>query len=307
MNLPMPNDKQQAALKQGLVIAYFGNSVAVEADDGQVFQCHLRRNQELPVVGDQVMWQRGDSETGTIEEIVKRRSLLSRADERGKLKAIAANIDAILVVMAPPPIFSEFLIDLYLVAAELLNIPATLVLNKIDLLNESNKDDALNPLTAYRQIPYPVILSSIYTQDGLVALGGHMKDKTVVLVGPSGVGKSSIIAAFCGTESIRVGDVSNRGSGKHTTTATRLYHLPQGGNVIDSPGVREFKLWAITKKEAVTGFKEFEPFLGHCKFRDCAHMAEPGCAVHQAVDDGKISPLRYANYQALMKKTATKK
>src|SRR5580704_10349941 len=150
-------DKQD--LSSGLVISYFGSSVAVEVDDGQVFQCHLRRNQELPVVGDRVNFQADANQTGTIVSILPRRSLLSRGDGHGKSKPIAANLDAMLIVMSPPPIFSEYLVDRYLIAAELLEIHPILVLNKIDLLTEESKTQAMQRLQAYQNIPYSVVLS----------------------------------------------------------------------------------------------------------------------------------------------------
>jgi ribosome biogenesis GTPase len=295
-----PTEQHNTSNQNGLVISYFGNSVAVETENGQVFQCHLRRNQELPVVGDQVLWELGTGEMGVILSIGPRRSLFSRSDGHGKIKSIAANIDAIVIVMSPPPIFSEYLVDRYLVAAELLQIHPVLVLNKMDLLIDSTRAAVLSRLWAYRQIPYPVVLSSTIAQDGLHDLGLQLKDKAAVLVGPSGVGKSSIIAGLCHGEAIRVGEVSPQGAGKHTTTATRLYHLRQGGSLIDSPGVREFNLWPVSQKEALRGFKEFQCFLQDCKFRDCLHLVEPGCAVQSAVASGKISPQRFTNYKALM-------
>ncbi len=290
--------------QNGLVISYFGNSVAVEAEDGQVFQCHLRRNQELPVVGDRVRWQMGKGDTGTIMGIEARRSLLSRGHGHGKMQPIAANIDAIVIVMSPPPIFSEYLVDRYLVAAELLKIHPILVLNKMDLLTDTTQAQALHRLEPYRQIPYPVVLSSIITRDGLHDLSVLLKNITAVLVGPSGVGKSSIIAALGQDEAIRVANVSVKGTGKHTTTATRLYHLPQGGHLIDSPGVREFNLWQVSQKEVLQGFKEFHYFLNSCKFRDCLHLVEPGCAVQAAIASGKISQERFTSYQKLMKEAS---
>ena len=287
--------------QQGLVISYFGNSVAVEADDGQVFQCQLHRNQELPVVGDRVRWLLGNGGTGTILAIEPRVSLLARGDAHGKQKLIAANVDEIVIVMAPPPVFSEYLVDRYLVAAELLKINPIIVMNKIDLLNDTDRKSAQDHLKLYGSIGYPIVFSSIYLKDGLSELAAYLKNKTAVLVGPSGVGKSSIITALGSREPIRVNEVSPKGTGKHTTTATRLYHLPQGGQLIDSPGVREFNLWPVSKQEMLRGFKEFQQFLSGCRFRDCQHTVEPGCAVQVALADGKISPQRFLSYQELMK------
>jgi len=289
--------------EKGLVVSYFGNSVAVETADGQVFQCHLRRNQELPVVGDRVIWQRQSEEAGVIIAIEERYSMLARGDGRqNKMKLIAANIDAVVIVMAPLPIFSEYLIDRYLIAAELLKIQPILVLNKVDLLTEASQQELVARLKIYAEIGYQVIQSSVLLPDGLQTLDTSLKGKTAVLVGPSGVGKSSIIAALS-QNSVRIGDVSAKGAGKHTTTATRLYHLPGGGHLIDSPGVREFSLWSVPKKAILSGFREFKSYLSDCKFRDCQHLVEPGCAVQIAVQDAKISPQRFASYQKLMKES----
>lgn len=287
--------------QHGLVISYFGNSVAVEADDGQVFQCHLHRNQDLPIVGDHVKWQLDQGATGTITSIEPRKSMLARGDARGKMKPIAANIDAILIVMSPPPIFTEYLVDRYIMAAELLHIQPIIVMNKADLLDEKAKIEAHELLDIYKNIGYSVVFTSIYIENGLADLKHVLANRSAVLVGPSGVGKSSIIAALSEGESIRVGEVSAKGTGKHTTTATRLYHLPSGGTLIDSPGVREFNLWPVTKQQVLDSFREFEDYRGDCKFRNCAHLVEPGCAVQEAVQTNKISAKRYSNYQALLK------
>lgn len=283
----------------GLVISSFGKSVAVEAENGDIFQCLLRRNQEIPVVGDIVDWQL-DQETGQILTIHQRRSLLIRGDNHGKKKMVAANIDTIFIIMAPSPIFSEYLVDRYLVAAELLGIKPVIVLNKTDLLDGTGQKTCIERLIPYRQIPYPVVFSSVITANGLDNLAAHLKGKKAVLVGPSGVGKSSIIAAFCENQP-RIGAVSPKGAGKHTTTATELYHLPSGGYLIDSPGVREFNLWEISKQEILQGFKDLQRFVGECKFRDCQHLAEPQCVVKEAVTMGNISKQRYENYQTMMK------
>jgi ribosome biogenesis GTPase len=286
----------------GLVISYFGNSVAVEAADGQVFQCHLRRNQPLPMVGDHISWQLEKDNTGIVISIDPRKSMLARGDGRGNMKPIAANVDNMLVVMAAPPVFSETLLDCYIIAAEILHINPIIVLNKVDLLDNIQQAAMDEQLQRYRDIPYLAVMTSAVTKQGLTELEALLKDKVSVLVGPSGVGKSSLITTFVG-QAIRTTEVTRKGTGKHTTTATRFYHLPAGGGLIDSPGLRDFTLWPVTRAELLKGFKEFQPYLTGCKFRDCRHTAEPGCAVQAAVASGKISPQRFAQYQTLMKAT----
>lgn len=292
--------------QQGLVISYFGSSVAVETDSGQVFQCHLRRNQELPVVGDLVSWEFDNTNSGVITGILPRRSILSRGDAHGKLKPLAANIDVIVAVMVPPPGFSEHLINRYLIAAELLGIEPLVVINKIDLITEDALAATKALLQPYAAIPYPILYTSLTTQVGVAELKAYLAGKNSVLIGPSGVGKSSIITALSGHD-IRTTEVSPKGAGKHTTTATRLYHLAQGGCLIDSPGVREFNLWPITPEQVISGFKEFQPYLQGCRFRDCQHVAEPDCTVQTAVKNGKISLERYTRYQELMKEALSQK
>ena len=292
------NEKSHPQDQIGLVISSFGSSVAVEAENGQVFQCHLHRNQDLPIVGDTVCWHL-ENNSGLITAIQARRSLLIRGDSRGNKKPIAANIDAIVIVMAPPPIFSELLVDRYTVAAELLQITPILILNKIDLLDQNEKQVVIERLAPYHQIGYGTVLSSAITTHGLDDVILYLQNKKVVLVGPSGVGKSSIISAIC-QENIRVNEVSGKGIGKHTTTTTHLYHLPMGGEIIDSPGVRDYHLWSVSKQEILQGFKEFHDYLGSCRFRDCQHLAEPNCTIKKAVAEGKINIKRYASYQAMM-------
>lgn len=297
------SNKNNTTRLRGLVISYFGNSVAVEAANGQVVQCLLHRNQELPVVGDQVIWQMENAETGVVLEVEPRRTLLSRGDARGRLKPLAANVDAILVVMAPPPIFSEYLVDRYLVAAELVGIEPILVVNKVDLLDKKGLEATKARLAPYSALQYKVVYSSALIETGMNDLLALLTEKSAVLVGPSGVGKSSIISRLS-NEEIQTNIVSKKGTGKHTTTATRLYHLPEGGSLIDSPGVREFNLWPVTIEELIKGFRDLKPYLGRCKFRDCSHLVEPGCVVQEALANGEISAERFASFKEL-KKTVT--
>lgn len=303
--MPKIQEKSHASEQQGVVISLYGSTVSVETTDGKVIPCYLRRSQEAPVVGDVVIWQpESGEERGVVVRLLPRRSLLARGDMRGSalsMKPLAANIDVLVVVVTSQQGFSTVLLDRYLVAAEILKIPPMLVINKVDLLSTDEMTSIESQLAVYRHIPYPVVLTSVASGSGLKELGAALSGRRGVLVGPSGVGKSSLIAALGAMDDVRVGAVSEKGAGKHTTTASRLYHLKDGGELIDSPGVRDFTLWPVSPAEILMGFREFQPYLTGCRFRDCTHAVEPGCSVQQAVKDGKISLVRYQSYQTLLK------
>lgn len=286
--------------KRGLVVSYFGHSVAVKTGTQQVLQCHLRRNQPVPVVGDWVKYEEDNKDSGHVLEIEPRRSVLARGDGHGDSKPLAANVDVMVIVMAPKPIFSEYLVDRYLVAAHLLHLKPILVVNKTDLLAPEALAAQKAQVLPYERAGYDVYFTSALAPAGVQSLVQGLAKQTAVLVGPSGVGKSSIIAALT-QDTIRVGAVSAKGTGKHTTTATTLYALPDGGQLIDSPGVREFNLWQVDPKELWHGFPEFASFANDCRFRDCQHDKEPGCGVSAAVQSGGLSKERLANYHALLK------
>lgn len=285
--------------REGLLVAHFGAVAEVENENGQIIRCHIRKNLEPIITGDRVLWLPEDEETGIIVDYLPRRSLMSRPEGKNKLKLLAANVDVLLIVCAPQGL-SEYLIDRYIIAAENLQIKPVIVLNKMDLLDETNSADIKSRLGIYEKIGYPVIYSSIYLSDGLSVLAKFLQEKNAVLVGASGVGKSSIISSFIPDQIIKVGETSNKGSGKHTTTMTRLYHLPTGGNLIDSPGMREFNLWHMKKENILEGFIEFQPFINQCKFSDCQHAKEPGCALIQAVNENKIPAIRLASYHEIV-------
>lgn len=279
----------------GLVVAHFGHRITIETQTGELVQCHVRRNQSLPVVGDLVRFSTDGHETGVVLGILPRRSLLQRGDPHGRGKPLAANIDLLVIVMAPPPILSVELVDRYTVAAALLGIKPVLVINKMDLMTVPAQEALRESLAHYNALGCPVIFASCFKPDGLQALFQRLAHQRGVLVGPSGVGKSSIIKQLTELDVIVVGDVSDKGIGKHTTTATRLYHLPEGGELIDSPGLRDFNLWSIGEAELFQGFTELKPHV-NCRFTDCAHLAEPDCGVRLAVNAGKISTARYEHY-----------
>ena len=287
-----------AALEQqtGLVIANYGRSVDVEATDGRVFRCHQRANLKIPVAGDQVSWQAEDEGQGVILAISKRHGELQRPDSQGRLRTVAANIDTIVVVFAIEPEPHHNMLDRYLIAAEIAGIKPLLVLNKSDLLNDAGQAAMAEFSQLYRTIGYQVETASATTQGGTERLSQLLQGQTSVFVGQSGVGKSSLISAILPDQDLRIGALSSGAlKGRHTTTA-RLYHLPTGGCIVDSPGIREFALYHLENHEIAPGFAEFRPWIQECRFRDCNHLNAPGCALISAMEQGKISERRYQSY-----------
>ncbi len=293
----------------GLIIAHYGQQIDVQACDDQgsaltdspLHRCHVRANIDALVTGDRVVWRAGDDQSGVIEARLDRSSLLQRPDNFGQLKPVAANIDRIVVVVAVEPEPHANLIDRYLVAAETLDIQPTLLLNKADLINDDNRAELETMLDTYRELGYEVLLTTArHTTDDNSPLLEWLSHHTSVFVGQSGVGKSSLIRSILGDDSIRVGELSeNTRKGTHTTTTARLFHLPAGGQLVDSPGIREFGLWHISDAELLEGFIEFRPFIGHCRFRDCQHEAEPGCAIREAFESGQVSAQRMHSYERI--------
>ena len=290
--------------QEGLIISHFGKQVDVEAQQGdktgEIIRCHLRTNLGQLVTGDRVVWRAG-VEHGVVVAALPRSSELVRPTNHGELKPVAANIDRIIITFAVEPTPFANLIDRYLVAAELSDIEPVLLLNKADLITEENRSFIDDLLARYEAIGYRVLTASTTEAQGLEALLKELDGKISVFVGQSGVGKSSLINVLLPGVDIKVGALSEQTrKGKHTATTARLFHFPNGGDLIDSPGIREFALWHIQPEKLLEGFIEFRPFLGHCKFRDCKHEQEPGCAILEAIEQGKISASRMESYQRIL-------
>jgi len=282
--------------QQGTVIAHYGTQVLVEGADGTAQRCHVRTNLDALVTGDSVIWRAGNP-TGVIVAVMPRRSLLERPDAYGRMKPIAANIDYLLIVVAPQPAPFGNLIDRYLVAAAHAQLDPVLVLNKSDLLADGAHSDVVQMIERYRALGCHVINASCSSQDGLLALKELLKDHVSVFVGQSGVGKSSLINELAPLANAKVGELSDAvAKGRHTTTTAQLFHFPSGGDLIDSPGIREFSLWHVTDDDVASGFIEFAAHLGRCRFRDCSHREEPGCALRLAFERGDISNQRWQSY-----------
>jgi ribosome biogenesis GTPase len=292
------------AEQRGLIISHYGKQVDIEALDGdrrgEIIRCHMRTHLGQLVTGDQVIW-RPSPDAGVVVAVEDRHSELKRPNNHGELKPVAANIDAILIVIAVEPHAHANLIDRYLVASELSGIEPTIVLNKTDLLDDKQRERLIPLLDSYAEIGYRTIYASTENSNGLDELHEFLKDRTTVFVGQSGVGKSSLVNALLPGVDLKVGALSesNR-TGKHTTTTARLFHIPEGGDLIDSPGIREFGLWHIDPNDLIDGFKEFRQVTGHCKFRDCKHEQEPGCAFYDAIDMGVISEQRFFSYKQIL-------
>ncbi len=287
--------------REGLVIAHYGKRVDIEGENGQLYPCHLRQNMPSLVTGDYVIWHETADHSSVIIAQTPPQNVLLRPEASGKLKPVAANIDSILIVIAPEPWPMEILIDRYLVAAEAMQITPTIVINKSDLLDVDTKTKLMPVIQIYQNIGYQCIFASSQTAQGMDDLNAFLADKTSVFVGQSGVGKSSLVNTLIPNTEVAVGKVSMATQrGRHTTTTTRLYHMPNGGDLIDSPGIREFGLWHMNEAEIAAGFIEFAPFIQQCKFRNCRHRNEPDCALLQAVDDSKVHPQRLQDFYRIV-------
>lgn len=300
------------APEPGLVISRFGQHVDVEDKQGQIIRCNMRRTISSVVTGDQVSWCRSKQPTGSIDGVIEaveeRRSVLLRPDFYDGLKPVAANIDLMIIVSAILPALSLNIIDRYLVAAEMTGIKPLLVINKADLLDAAAQTELERQLELYRQLDYPCLLVSARTGQGMPALLHYIHSGTSIFVGQSGVGKSSLMNHLMPELAAATQEVSAiSGLGQHTTTVSRLYHLPDGGELIDSPGIREFALWHLSAEAVTQGFIEFRPWLGRCRFRDCKHISDPGCAIQHAVENGDISRERYDSYLKILTSMAQDK
>lgn len=281
-------------MSTGQVIAVYGKHFTVQAGAEQL-ECVSRGRKGGIACGDMVEFAVTSPGAGVIETVQARRNLLYRSDAF-KIKLLAANLDQALIVVAAEPAFNEELLNRCLVAAEAAHIPAVIVANKADLPQSAG---LLEHLQAYAALGYPVVTVSAKTD--IAPLWPMLRDKTSILVGPSGVGKSTLLNALIPEAEARTNTISQAlNSGRHTTTHTRLYVLPQGGQIIDSPGMQEFALAHVDLDALQAAFPEFRDQIGHCRFYNCRHLKEPGCAIRTAAAEGTILPARLKAYELLM-------
>lgn len=283
----------------GRVVGRFGVRALVEDAAGDRHLCLLAGRSLGPVCGDEVRWRAATEQAqDLLVEILPRRNELTRPSRRGQREVLAANLDRVVVVAAPEPPPDPFLVDRYLAAAELMGADGCLVYNKTDLDPRAGRLD----LDEYARIGHPVLAVSADTGEGMAQLADALRGHTSILVGHSGTGKSSLLNRLLpGIEAATAGLSTATGEGRHTTTTSVLYHLPAGGEVIDSPGVRDYAPAPVPARDAQRGYREIRERASDCRFADCMHMREPGCAVKDGVETGRVSTRRYESYRRLVR------
>jgi ribosome biogenesis GTPase len=298
-------------LKKGLVIRSTGSWYEVREEDGNIVDCRIQGKFRIqgikstnPIaVGDWVDFELEEDDTGVISNIHDRKNYVVRKSVNlsKRLQIIASNVDqALLMVTIASPRTSTGFIDRFLVSAEAFRIPVEIIFNKIDLLSEEERKHMNYLMWMYRKIGYPCRETSATEDIGVEAIKLLLKDKVSMISGHSGVGKSTLINAIDSNLDLRTGDVSeSHFKGKHTTTFAEMFELEFGGFIVDTPGIKGFGVVDIDKKELGHYFVEIRALMANCKFNNCQHINEPGCAVMAALDRQEIPAERYANYLSI--------
>ncbi len=293
-------DQADGGPREGRLMVRHGARLVVEDAEGHLHLCLARQNLGEPACGDRVVWQPTGAKRGVVTAILPRETTLSRPDYSGRDKPLAANLTQLVVVLAPLQAPAGYLLDQYLVGAEQLHLKAAIAINKADLLDGPSRTEWEARFAPYLAIGYPLLWISAHAEGGIAPLVRQLQGETSILVGQSGVGKSSLVKALIPDLHIPIGLLSEaKGVGRHTTSAARCYHLPQGGLLIDSPGVRSFRLGPLSFAALERGFRELGPYLGRCRFGDCRHDQEPDCAIKQAVEEGRIHAERLQAFHQL--------
>ncbi len=286
----------------GRVAVAYGREVVVEEEHGALLRCLMRgRRGPRPVCGDRVEYRRTEG-NGIIERVLPRETVIERGDFRGRPRALAANVDLMGVVLAEPPGVDTLLLDRYLVLARHAGLAVALVVNKCDRLPPEARERIAAALSYRGELHgAPLHWVSARENSGLDALAAELAGRTAILVGGSGVGKSSLINALIPDLALRIGALSEvSGQGRHTTTATTLFRLAGGGALIDSPGVRTLRLDHLPPASVLAGFPEIARYMPECRFNDCRHDREPGCAVRAAAARGAIAADRLRHFHTLL-------
>lgn len=294
---------QDDRLASGIVVAHFGKQLDVQITEqgstalaiGKIYRCHTRTNLPMLATGDKVQLSFDDTaHLGRIEQLMPRQSLITRPDRYQKIKPVASNVELLIIVFAPLPKPATHLIDRYLLVAHITNTPPLLLLNKHDILD----NDTQAIYQQYHRLGYPTLSVSCYDKTSLTKLKHTIQGKLSIFAGQSGVGKSSLINALLDNANQDTKQLSNASKlGQHTTTTSRLFaYNPQqlnNGGIIDTPGIREYGIWHLSKADILDAFFELAPLADQCQFRDCNHnQTSKGCALWQAASQGQVSPAR---------------
>jgi ribosome biogenesis GTPase len=287
---------------KGVVLASYGRGVLVQPDwtapGAPPLRCSLKGRNQRIVCGDRITWVYEPANDGaSVQSIEPRRNLIERIDLRGRAEPVAANIDRLAIVVAPEPAADWFLVDRYWAGAQLKDIASLLIVNKLDLGFTAIEAE----LEVYGRLGLPCTEVASLSGAGIGELQAALTGKVTLLVGQSGVGKSSIVNALAPEAAAQTSELTRDAEGRHTTTTARRYRLGPETAIVDAPGVRDFAPPASIVRAAERGFVEVHARSALCRFNDCRHMEEPGCAVRSAVASGHIAPRRYESYRRLFR------
>lgn len=286
-----------------IVSATYSRRMRLRLANGDEVYARIKGKRVKPVCGDRVHAEPIKNEADwLITKVLERRNQLTRPNMRGQVEVLAANLELLVVVAAAAPKPDWYIVDRYLCAAEIMNIDAAVVFNKTDL--EPNNSHSASELAEYTKIGYGVIRCSAKTTSGIAGLQKILAGQCAIIVGQSGVGKSSIINCLAEDAAQRTADISDKtGEGRHTTVNSVMIPLPGNGTVIDSPGVRDYAPALDSVQDAAKGFREIAAAAQDCRFANCIHLREPGCAVKDGVAAATINQRRYESYKRVMNLT----